>query len=276
LPGPGERSKNACHCQPRDVPDRAEARRLRARLQRRVRQAVSRFSLVEPGDRVLVAFSGGKDSFTMLDMLLWWRRHCGQRFDLLAVHVDHGFGGPLAGQVEEFLATQPISYRVVTTSIAAIIEGKLQPGKRACSLCSRLRRGVLYRLAPELGCNKIALGHHADDLIETLLLNLMYTGQIKSMPPLLVSDDGRNRVIRPLVLVDERDTGAWAAWRGYLPRCCNCPACGQRDNPQRRVVKRLVEQLQQRCPRVRANILRAHGRVVPELLLGCENGKLPA
>jgi len=249
------------------VNNQLSERELEKRILEKTGRAIADFNLIEEGDRILVALSGGKDSYTLLHILELLRRKAPVSFRLLAVNVDQGFEGYQWKIIEEYVTSLDIDFHRQGTDIAGILEKKLKPAESRCPLCSRLRRGTLYRLAPELNCTKIALGHHADDLIETLLLNLFFTGQIKSMPARLQSNDGRNTVIRPLAYVAEADIAAYAQKKGFPVVCCCCPACGQLDNQQRRNVKELLAELDRDFPGLKSSMLTALGNVIPGHLL---------
>lgn len=240
---------------------------LERRIVRKMGQAIGDHSLIEQGDRILVAVSGGKDSYTMLHGLELLRRRAPVSFSLLALNVHHGFAGYRADRIEEHLSAEGFEHRMVRAEISAVMEKVLRPDETRCSLCARLRRGVLYTQALALGCNKIALGHHKDDLIETLLLNLFFTGQLKSMPPWLRSDDGKNIVIRPLAYVDEPDIVQYARMKKFPVVCCACPACGTLDNLQRREIKKLLTGLESAHPGLKSSILKSMRQVVPTHLL---------
>ena len=234
--------------------------RLERRLERRLGQAIGDFELIEPGDRILVGVSGGKDSWTLLHLLRGLQRKAPVRFDLLALNVDQGFAGFRADIVEEYLAREGYAYEMRSARINLTVKEKIQPGDTFCSLCARLRRGALYRYADELGCNKIALGHHADDLIETLLLNLFFNGQIKAMPPRLRARNGRHTVIRPLCYVWEAEILDYAPARGLPVVCCACPGC-QDPTLQRHRVKKLLRELERAHPGLKRSLLGALSRV---------------
>jgi tRNA 2-thiocytidine biosynthesis protein TtcA len=230
------------------------------RIRRLVGKAIGDFGLITEGDRILVALSGGKDSWTLLRMLELLRRRAPVNFTLVAVTVHPGFPGFRTEAMEDYLRAERFEHYVVTAPIHALIQMKLAPHEVPCPLCSRMRRGVLYTQAAALGCSKVALGHHRDDFIETLLLNLFYNGTIKAMAPLLQADDGRNVVIRPLVYVAEEETAAYAVEAGFPVTCCACPACGDRD--QKRVrVKELLAGLEKDHPGIKASLLAALGDV---------------
>jgi tRNA 2-thiocytidine biosynthesis protein TtcA len=262
------RTEPSCsfHAQKPVLRDRT-VRQLEQHILESTGQAVSDFGLIEEGDRIMVAVSGGKDSFTLLHVMDLLRRRAPGFFSLLAIHIDHGFPGESSAGIQEFVLARGFRFHLHRTDIAGLLEKKLNPRQNRCSLCSRLRRGALYGLAPELGCNKIALGHHSDDLVETLLLNLFFTGQIKTMPPLLRSDDGRNTVIRPLVYVAEEDIAVYAREKAFPVCGCGCPACGDLDNPQRRSLKEVLGKMEESHPGLKRSVLMATKNVAVSHLL---------
>ena len=234
------------------------------RLLRDVGRAVGDHRLIESGDRILVAMSGGKDSYAMCVLLRDLQARAPVRFDLLAVHLDQGQPGYDGAPLADWLAAEGVPHKLLHENTYAIVTDKIPEGKTYCSLCSRLRRGILYSAAADLGCNKIALGHHRDDALETLLLNLFFGGKLASMPPRLVSDDGRFVVIRPLAYAAESDLAAFAEQRRFpiLP----CRLCGSQDNAQRKQMKALLADLERKHPTLRQTMLAALGNVNPSHL----------
>ncbi len=228
---------------------------LERELARQLGRCVAEFELIQPGDRIMVAVSGGKDSYTLLHLLERLRVRAPIAFELIAVHLDQGHPGYDGRPLEQWLAEHGFAYRILHEDTYSIVTEHVSPGQTYCALCSRLRRGVLYNAAQALGCNKIALGHHRDDAIETLLLNLMFTGSLKSMPPKLVSDDARNVVIRPLLYAAEAQIAELAALLAFpiLP----CDLCGSQDNLMRKQVKELLATLEASAPGVKESMLAA-------------------
>jgi len=234
----------------------AESEQREHDIRRLAGRAIGDFGLIANRDRVLVALSGGKDSWTLLHILQSLQKRAPVAFSLIAVTVHPGFPGFQTGLIEDYLRKRDIEYRIVPAPIHRLMLEKLGPDDTPCALCSRLKRGVLYSQARELGCNKIALGHHRDDFIETLLLNLFYNGKIKAMAPLLRADDGWNVVIRPLVYVPEDDIVRYAAGAGFPIACCACPACGDQDLKRARI-KNLLAELDRERPGIKASMLAA-------------------
>ena len=236
------------------------------KIRQQVGQAIGAFDLIEAGDRIAVAVSGGKDSYTLLHILDALRRRAPVRYELVAVNVDAGFPGYRKELLATHLEEHGFAYHLETTDCYRIIEEKRRPGSSYCSFCARLRRGVLYTLADRLGCNKLALGHHLDDFIETLLLNQFYVGTLKAMSPKLLADNGRHTVIRPLVYVAEADISTFARRNAFPIVNCACPVAGQGDR-QRQRMKRLVCELTGEIPHLRSSLLHALANVQPRHLL---------
>ena len=236
------------------------------KIKKAVGRAIGDFNLIEEGDRVAIGVSGGKDSYTLLHVLEALRRRSPVKYELVAVNVDAGFPGYRKEVVAEHLRAHGFAHHMESTDAYRIIEEKRRPGTSYCSFCARLRRGVLYSLADRLGCNKIALGHHLDDFVETLLLNQFYIGRLAAMSPKLLADNGRHTVIRPLVYVEEKDIIAFAG-RSKMPIvCCACPVCGVVDQKRKRM-KALVRELARDNPHIRQSMLGALGNVQPRHLL---------
>jgi tRNA 2-thiocytidine biosynthesis protein TtcA len=247
---------------------------LERRLLRDMGRAIGNHRLIEEGDRILVAMSGGKDSYGLCVLLRAMQARAPVAFDLIAVHLDQGQPGYDGAPLERWLEAEGVSYKILRENTYAIVTDKIPEGKTYCSLCSRLRRGILYRAAGELGCNKIALGHHREDALETLLLNLFFGGKLASMPPRLETDDGRFVVIRPLAYAAEADLAALAEARGFpiLP----CRLCGSQDEAQRKQMKALLADLERKHPTLRQTMLAAIGNVVPSHLYGHASESSPA
>jgi tRNA 2-thiocytidine biosynthesis protein TtcA len=239
--------------------------KLERRLLRATSEAVRDFDLIREGDKILVAVSGGKDSYTLLHLLMRLRERAPIDFELVAVNLDQGQPGFPAHVLEEHLRSIGVPYRMLKKDTYSIVKRLVPDGKTTCPLCSRLRRGILYNVAAEMACSKIALGHHRDDLVETLLMSALYAGALKSMPPKLRSDDGRNVVIRPMCYAAEEDIAAFAAIMRFpvVP----CDLCGSQPNLRRRRVKALLADLSREHRAVKGNLLNALGKVVPTHLL---------
>lgn len=239
--------------------------KLEKKLLHQVGRAIEDFGLIEAGDRILVGVSGGKDSFTLLHLLQQLQRSAPIPFSLIACNLDQGHPGFPAPQLEAYLRSTGAEVLMLREDTYSAVKRLVPEGKTACSVCSRLRRGILYGAAERQGCTKIALGHHRDDLIESLLLSMLFAGKIRSMPPRLRSDDGRNVVIRPLCYAAEADVAQFAGEKKFpiIP----CELCGSQENLQRKRVKRLLDELERDHPGVRASLLGAMGNVMPEHLL---------
>ncbi len=237
---------------------------LRRKLNRAMSRAIGDFQMLAEGDRVLCAVSGGKDSYAMHDLLIDLAKRAPIHFSVVAVNIDQGHPGYPGHLLTEYMASRGHDFRMVNEDTYSIVTDKIPEGKTYCSLCSRLRRGILYNLAVDMGCTKIALGHHRDDAITTLMLNLVFSGQLKAMPPKLISDDRRNIVIRPLIYCAEEDLAAFAEEQKFpiLP----CDLCGSQENLQRKAISRLLADLDTRCPGARRNMLAALGNVRPSHL----------
>ncbi|WP_445429007.1 tRNA 2-thiocytidine(32) synthetase TtcA [Alishewanella sp. HL-SH05] len=238
--------------------------KLHKRLRRGVGQAIADFGMIEEGDKIMVCLSGGKDSYTMLDILMNLQQSAPVNFSLIAVNLDQKQPGFPAEVLPQYLNQLGIEYLIVTEDTYSIVKDKIPEGKTTCSLCSRLRRGILYRTAKELGATKIALGHHRDDMLETLFLNMFYGGKMKSMPPKLVSDNGEHIVIRPLAYCKEKDIEKYAVARQFPIIPCNL--CGSQDGLQRQVVKEMLQDWDKRFPGRIETMFQAMQNIVPSHL----------
>ncbi|MCS3456035.1 tRNA 2-thiocytidine(32) synthetase TtcA [Aeromonas rivuli] len=245
--------------------DKYSFNKLQKRLRRNVGQAIADFNMIEEGDKVMVCLSGGKDSYGMLDILLSLQASAPIHFDLIAVNLDQKQPGFPEHILPAYLAELGVPFEVVEEDTYAIVKEKVPEGKTTCALCSRLRRGILYRRALELGCTKIALGHHRDDILETLFLNMFYGGKLKSMPPKLVSDDGKNVVIRPLAYCKEKDLARYAEIKEFPIIPCNL--CGSQENLQRKAIKQMMQDWDRRFPGRIETMFTAIQDVVPSHLL---------
>ncbi len=242
-----------------------EANKLSKKLHRLVGQAIGDFNMIEPGDKVMVCLSGGKDSYALLDILINLRDRAPVHFNLVAVNLDQKQPGFPADVLPNYLKSRGVPFHIEEQDTYSVVKSHIPEGRTMCSLCSRLRRGILYRVAGELGATKIALGHHRDDMVVTLLMNMFFGSRLKGMPPKLVSDDGRNVVIRPLAYVAEHDLERWAAHRQFpiIP----CALCGSQDNLQRVQVKAMIHAWERQYPGRIDNMLTAMGNVVPSHLM---------
>ena len=242
-----------------------EAHKLEKRLCRLTGQAIVDYNMIEEGDRVMVCLSGGKDSYTLLDILLKLQKRAPIDFDIIAVNLDQKQPGFPAHILPEYLDKLGVKYHIETQDTYSIVTDKIAPGATMCSLCSRLRRGILYRVADELGATKIALGHHRDDIVQTLLLNMFFGARLKGMPPKLQSDTGKHVVIRPLAYVDERDLVEWSRLQEFPIIPCNL--CGSQENMQRKIVGQMLRDWQERFPGRIEMMLRSLQNVVPSHLM---------
>jgi len=245
-----------------------EMHKLEKRLCRLVGEAIVHYNMIEEGDKVMVCLSGGKDSYGLLDILLKLQARAPIRFELVAVNLDQKQPGFPAHVLPNYLTELGVPFHIETQDTYSIVKDKIPEGKTMCSLCSRLRRGILYRVADELGATKIALGHHRDDILQTLLLNMFFGGKLKAMPPKLMSDDGRHVVIRPLALVSEDDLSTWAEHREFpiIP----CTLCGSQDNLQRQQVGEMLREWERRHPGRLDNMLHALQHTVPSHLMDAQ------
>jgi tRNA 2-thiocytidine biosynthesis protein TtcA len=245
-----------------------EANKLAKRLRRLTGQAIADYDMIRDGDKVMVCLSGGKDSYTLLDVLLHLKSHAPVRFDLVAVNLDQKQPGFPEHVLPQYLESMGVPYLIAEQDTYSVVKRVIPEGKTMCSLCSRLRRGVLYRVAGELGATRIALGHHRDDILQTFFLNMFFGGKLKTMPPKLVSDDGKNVVIRPLAYCEESDIAAYAEARRFpiIP----CTLCGSQENLQRKQVSAMLKEWQKRYPGRVENILRSLQNVSRSHLLDRE------
>ena len=242
-----------------------EALKLEKRLCRQVGQAIADFNMIEEGDRVMVCLSGGKDSYGLLDILMKLQARAPVRFELVAVNLDQKQPGFPAEILPAYLQELGIEHHIETQDTYSIVKAKIPEGKTTCSLCSRLRRGILYSVARRLKCNKIALGHHRDDMLQTFFLNMFFGGKLKGMPPKLTSDNGEFIVIRPLANVAEKDLIAWAEHRQFPIIPCNL--CGSQENLQRQVIGEMLRDWQKKHPGRIENMFTALQNVVPSHLM---------
>jgi tRNA 2-thiocytidine biosynthesis protein TtcA len=242
-----------------------EDNKLAKRLRRQVGEAISDFEMIGDGDKVMVCLSGGKDSYAMLDVLLSLQQHAPVDFELVAVNLDQKHPGFPAHVLPDYLASRSVPFRIIEQDTYSVVKRVIPEGKTMCGLCSRMRRGILYRVASEIGATRIALGHHRDDILETFFLNLFHGGRLKAMPPKLVSDDGHHVVIRPLAYCREKDLENYAALKAFPIIPCNL--CGSQDKLQRQVVKGMLRQWDKQTPGRLETMFAALQRISPSHLL---------
>ncbi|MFA0812798.1 tRNA 2-thiocytidine(32) synthetase TtcA [Microbulbifer epialgicus] len=244
--------------------ERLEFNKLQKRLRRHVGRAIADFNMIEEGDKIMVCLSGGKDSYAMLDILLNLQKTAPVNFELVAVNMDQKQPGFPEHILPEYLRSLGVPHHIVEKDTYSVVQEVVPEGKTTCSLCSRLRRGTLYGFAEEIGATKVALGHHKDDIVETLFLNMFYGGRLKAMPPKLRADDGRNIVIRPLAYCREEDIARYAEFKEFPIIPCNL--CGSQENLQRQAIKKMLREWDKKFPGRSENIFAALTRVSPSQL----------
>ena len=244
---------------------RVDQNKLSKRVMREAGRAIGDYNMIEEGDRVMVCLSGGKDSYSMLDILMTLRTRAPINFEIVAVNLDQKQPGFPADVLPSYLKNLGVPFHIETEDTYSIVKRLIPEGKTTCSLCSRLRRGVLYRVASELGATKIALGHHRDDILATFFLNLFYGAKMKTMPPKLVSDDGRHTVIRPLAYIPESDLIAYSDWKQFPIIPCNL--CGSQDNLKRQEIGRMLAEWDKKDPRRAWNTFKALANIAPSHLM---------
>ena len=248
----------------RDAKRKREFNKLQKRLRRQVGHAIIDYNMIQDGDRIMVCLSGGKDSYTLLNIMQSLQRNAPVNFELIAVNLDQKQPGFPAQVLPEYLESLGIRYHIIERDTYSVVKEKVPEGKTTCALCSRLRRGTLYGFAEEIGATKIAFGHHRDDILETLFLNMFFGGSLKAMPPKLLSDDGRHVVIRPMAYVSEADSAAFAAAMQFPIIPCNL--CGSQENLQRQNVKHMLKEWSHRFPGRIESMFRAVTNVAPSQL----------
>ena len=234
--------------------------KLEKRLCREVGKAITDFNMIEEGDKIMVCMSGGKDSYTLLDILRKLQKRAPVKFDLVAVNLDQKQPGFPDHILPEYFKSIGVDYHIETQDTYSVVKRVVPEGKTTCGLCSRLRRAILYKVADELGCTKVALGHHRDDIVQTLMLNMFYGGRMKGMPPKLVSDDGKHVVIRPMAYVPEKDTTRWAQYQNFPIIPCNL--CGSQDGLQRVAIGEMLREWDKKFPGRIESMFRAMGNIV--------------
>jgi tRNA 2-thiocytidine biosynthesis protein TtcA len=248
-----------------DKKEKLEFNKLQKRLRRKAGQAIHEFNMIEEGDRIMVCLSGGKDSYTMLEILQNLQRSAPVRFELIAVNLDQKQPGFPEDVLPTYLTKQDLPFHIIEENTYQIVKEKIPEGKTTCSLCSRLRRGIIYNWAQQNGITKIALGHHREDIVETLFLNMFFGGKLKSMPPKLLSDDGKNTVIRPLAYCSEADITKFAEYKAFPIIPCNL--CGSQENLQRKQIKNMLRSWESQYPGRIENIFRSIANVAPSHLM---------
>ena len=259
--------------------EKLSEKRLLKRLMHNMGDAILRYGMIEDNDKVMVCLSGGKDSYTMLDLLIALQKKAPVSFELIAVNLDQKQPGYPEEILPAYLKNLGVEYHVIEQDTYSIVKEKIPEGKTTCGLCSRLRRGILYSFAEKIGATRIALGHHQDDIIETFFLNMFFNGQLKTMPPKLLSDNKKHLVIRPLALCKEKDIATYSAMKAYPIIPCNL--CGSQENMQRKVVKNMIQQWEGEYPGRSDVIMRSLQNVVPSHLadidlhdfINCQSGK---
>jgi len=242
-----------------------ENKKLAKKMRHLVGEAINDYQMIQPGDRVMVCLSGGKDSYAMLDVLLNLQKSAPVHFELIAVNLDQKQPGFPEEVLPNYLSKLGVPFRIVQKDTYSIVKEKISAGKTTCSLCSRLRRGILYKTATELGCSKIALGHHRDDIMETLFLNMFFNSKMKAMPPKLRSDDGKHIVIRPLAYCKEKDLARYAQIKDFPIIPCNL--CGSQPNLQRNAVKEMLQSWEKKFPGRLESIFGSIGNIAPSHLM---------
>ena len=237
-----------------------ENHKLEKRLCREVARAIGDYNMIEDGDKVMVCMSGGKDSYTLLDILMKLRARAPIKFDIVAVNLDQKQPGFPEHVLPEYLKSVGVDFHIENQDTYSVVKRVVPEGKTTCGLCSRLRRAILYKVADQLGCTKVALGHHRDDIVQTMMLNMFYGGRMKGMPPKLVSDDGKHVVIRPLCYVPEKDTARWAQYQGFPIIPCNL--CGSQDGLQRVAIGEMLREWDKKFPGRIESMFRAMGNIV--------------
>ena len=245
------------------------------KIKNAVGRAIADYTMIEEGDRIAVAVSGGKDSYTLLHLLEALRRRAPIKYELMAINIDSGYPGFRSDIIAQHLQENGFRHHIEKTDHYGLITEKRRPGSSYCSICARFKRGALYTLAHQYGCNKLALGHHLDDFVETLLLNQFFVGTLKAMAPSMLADNGETTVIRPLVYVEEREIISFSRTNGFPVVCCCCPVCGKADH-QRKKMKRLLTELEKENPFVKKSLLTALANVQPRHLLDRQLRKDPS